>query len=62
MIHFKEADWDSVLSKVDINKDGHVSLTEFMTATYDKQKLLTEDNMKRAFEVFDQDGNGRVSK
>ena len=47
---------------IDSNRDGYIDFTEFLTAAFDKKKLLSEENLKRAFAVFDKDGDGTISK
>ena len=47
---------------IDSNNDGHIDFTEFLTAAFDKKKLLSEENLRRAFAVFDKDGDGSISK
>ena len=58
----EEPDVQKLLSSIDSNRDGTIDFTEFLTAAFDKKKLLTEENLKRAFAVFDKDGSGTVSK
>ncbi len=44
---------ESVFSEIDFNNDGTINFSEFITVTMEKEKLLTEDNLKRAFKMFD---------
>ena len=60
--NMEEPDVQKLLSSIDSNRDGTIDFTEFLTAAFDKKKLLTEENLKRAFAVFDKDGSGTVSK
>ena len=46
----------------DIDGDGQIDYTEFLTAAMDKTKLLTQANLKRAFNLLDTDGNGYASR
>ena len=59
---------DTVFSEVDFNNDGTINFSEFITVTLKKEKLLSEDMLKKAFEMFDlviffnnQDGNGFIT-
>ena len=40
---------------VDVNGDGHIDFTEFIGVTFDRQKLLTKQNIRKAFNLFDKD-------
>lgn len=44
---------ETVFSEVDFNNDGTINFSEFITVTIEKEKLLTEDNLKKAFKLFD---------
>ncbi len=43
------------------NNKGYIEYEEFLQATIDKKKLLSEKNLKQAFSQFDIDGNGGIS-
>jgi calcium-dependent protein kinase len=43
--YFKRTDWDEVLVSMDTDGDGRIDFTEFITAAYDRQKLLCRDNL-----------------
>ena len=51
----------AMMQQADTNNDGHVDYAEFITAAYDKQKLITSQSIDRAFKLFDQDGDGSIS-
>jgi Ca2+-binding EF-hand superfamily protein len=42
-----------ILEEVDFNNDGTISFSEFLTVTIKKEKLLSEEMLKRAFDLFD---------
>jgi len=44
---------EEVLLEVDFNNDGTISFSEFMTVTVKKEKLLSEEMLKKAFDLFD---------
>jgi calcium-dependent protein kinase len=56
------AELDQMIAKLDANRDGQVDFTEFVTAAYDRQKILNRDNIKIAFDLFDIDKNGFITK
>jgi Ca2+-binding EF-hand superfamily protein len=47
--------------EADVNGDGTIDYEEFLAATINVGKLEREDNLKRAFEHFDLDGNGQIT-
>ena len=51
-----------ILKAADTDGDGQIDYTEFLTAAFDKKKLLSQENLKRVFQTLDHDGNGYVSK
>lgn len=44
---------EEVFNEVDFNNDGTISFSEFMTVTVKKEKLLSEEMLKKAFDLFD---------
>ena len=44
---------DRILKAVDIDRNGHIDYTEFISATIDKRKLLSKERLKMAFDLFD---------
>lgn len=51
-----------LLAKADTNGSDTIEYTEFLAAALDKKKALKEDVIWEAFRIFDQDGNGRITK
>ena len=49
------------MRSADTSGDGKIDYTEFMTAAFKKQTLVQEENLKKAFEIFDSDGDGQIS-
>lgn len=41
--------------------DGVIDYTEFLTATSQLNKLLTAENMEKAFKEIDKDGSGTIT-
>lgn len=54
--------FDEILDTLDKNRNGVIDYTEFLTAAADKELLLTEENLRFAFNMFDIDKNGSISK
>ena len=49
-----------VFNNLDLDNSGEISYNEFLTAVIDSQKILTEDRLKKAFDMFDKDGSGTL--
>ena len=47
---------------MDVDGDGEIDFTEFISAAFDKKALLTKENIDAAFKTFDLDGNGVITK
>ncbi|CAI2359896.1 unnamed protein product [Moneuplotes crassus] len=58
---FLHEEIDQLLDNIDLNGNGVIDYSEFVTATSDYQKLCTEKNLKTAFDKFDLDGNGEIT-
>ena len=56
-----EIEVDRILANVDLDKNGHIDYSEFISATIDKRKLLSKERLKAAFGIFDRDDNGFIS-
>ncbi len=53
-------DVDRILQTCDSDGSGFVDYTEFLTATINWKKSLSEQKIEAAFEAFDEDHNGRI--
>jgi Ca2+-binding EF-hand superfamily protein len=38
---------------IDFNNDGHINFSEFVTVLIEKGRLLSEEMLKKAFNMFD---------
>ena len=52
---------DKILARVDANGSGEIDYSEWIVATINKEKLLSKDKLKAAFQLFDRDGSGAIS-
>ena len=52
---------DDLMKNIDNDNNGFIEIDEFIRATINKEKLLTEKNLKMAFDFFDRNKNGRIS-
>ena len=62
--HFNMAEGNvrKLLKAADINKDGKIDFSEFVAAACDKKKLLSDENLRAAFNALDTDGDGYLQK
>ena len=58
----KEDCYDEIMKQCDLNGDGKIDYMEFIQASIDHRALLNQENIKIAFDIFDSDKDGRISK
>ena len=56
-----EDEVDRIMRIADTDGSGEIDYSEWIVATTDKKKLLTDDKLRVAFSVFDKDGGGSIS-
>ena len=52
---------DNIFKEIDFNNDGSINFSEFLTVNIQREKLLSEETLDRAFKMFDLDGNGYIT-
>lgn len=57
-----EADLNKIIQEIDGDNDGWISYEEFLRVSINQEKLLDEKNLKLAFDRFDLDKDGKLSK
>ena len=57
----EDDEWDEILKAMDTNGDGKIDFNEFVAATFDRKKLISQANIKAVFDMFDQDRSGTIS-
>ncbi|OMJ70823.1 hypothetical protein SteCoe_31123 [Stentor coeruleus] len=50
-----------IMKEVDSDNSGYIDYTEFLKANIDTNKLLSDQNLKIAFSLFDSDCSGKIS-
>ena len=50
-----------IFDAVDVNHSGSIDYTEFIAATMNKQSAISKDSLRVAFNIFDKDGNGKIT-
>ena len=53
---------NGLLKNIDSDNNGYIGFEEFLIASINKEKILTEKNLKLAFNVFDRDKSGGISQ
>lgn len=61
MPEITEEEIDKILEIADADGSGEIDYSEWVVATIDKTKLLSDNKMKQAFSLFDKDGGGTIS-
>ena len=56
-----EEEVDRILKLADSDGSGEIDYSEWVVATMDKRKLLTDEKLQFAFSMFDRDGGGSIS-
>ena len=50
-----------IFQKIDFDKNGSISYTEFISALISKEIYFKETKLKQAFQLFDKDGDGKIT-
>ncbi|OMJ66818.1 hypothetical protein SteCoe_36202 [Stentor coeruleus] len=56
-----QAEVDRIMREVDSDNNGFIDYSEFLKGSLDSSKVLSLENLKLAFQMFDQDGSGTIS-
>ncbi|XVE56212.1 hypothetical protein DITRI_Ditri03aG0219700 [Diplodiscus trichospermus] len=57
-----ETEIKQLLDAADVNKNGTIDYIEFIAATMHRHRLEREDNIQKAFQFFDKDGSGYITR
>jgi calcium-dependent protein kinase len=52
---------DNIWTKIDLDGSGTIDYTEWSVGTINKANVITKQKLKKAFEMFDLDGSGKIS-
>ena len=56
-----EDEVDRILKIADADGSGEIDYSEWIVATTDKKRLLSNEKLEAAFNLFDKDGSGTIS-
>ncbi|KAK1555660.1 hypothetical protein Q3G72_029660 [Acer saccharum] len=57
-----EAEIKQLMDAADVDKNGSIDYTEFITATMHRHKLEKEEHLYKAFQYFDNDNSGFITR
>lgn len=57
-----EAEIKQLIDSADVDKNGTIDYNEFITATMHRHRLEKEENLYKAFQFFDRDGSGFITR
>lgn len=60
--YLSDIEMNKVIEEVDGDNDGYISYEEFLRVAINRKKLLEEKNLKLAFDRFDLDKDGKLSR
>jgi len=60
--YLSDIEMNKVIEEVDGDNDGYISYEEFLRVAINRKKLLEEKNLKLAFDRFDIDRDGKLSR
>ena len=58
----KEVDVHKMLAALDVNQNGRIEYNHFLAAALDKKNLLTDENIRGAFNLLDTQNQGYIEK
>ena len=53
---------EDIFKKIDTDNSGNIEYTEFISASIEKNVYMNEQKLRDAFNLFDTDKNGKISK
>merc|ERR1711976_127490 len=53
---------DRIFATIDVNNTGAIDFTEFLLATVNHRKLLSQEKLTQVFKMFDTDNSGTISR
>ena len=50
-----------IINKSDTNGDGYIDISEWYTIAISHRRILSDEQLNRAFKYFDADGCGKIT-
>jgi calcium-dependent protein kinase len=44
---------ENIMKNVDVDRNGYIEYSEFLVASLNKKELLSKENLKKSFQLFD---------
>ena len=60
-IKINKKELEKIINSIDFDGNGSIEYEEFIRVTLPKEQLLTDVNLKTAFDMFDLDNSGTIS-
>eukprot|EP00828_Plagiopyla_frontata_P020711 TRINITY_DN2654_c0_g1_i2.p2 TRINITY_DN2654_c0_g1~~TRINITY_DN2654_c0_g1_i2.p2 ORF type:complete len:152 (+),score=46.73 TRINITY_DN2654_c0_g1_i2:762-1217(+) len=51
---------EKIISEIDYNKSGKIDYSEFVVASINKEKFISNQKIFKAFQIFDKDNDGYI--
>ncbi len=61
-VQIEDEEVDKIFDAIDTDGSGAIDYSEFLMATMNESQLLSKENLKRAFKMFDKDNSGTISR
>jgi len=55
---YNDEDLDTLIKKIDLNNNGHIDYSEFVSATINRANILSQSKLEAAFNLFDVNKDG----
>jgi len=56
-----DSEFEEIIKRIDFNQNGVIEYSEFIAAASNMKQMMTEINLKQAFDLFDLDQNGQIT-
>ena len=57
-----ESEIESIINNIDYHENGQINYTEFLVATLEIKRILSDKKLKALFKQFDTDGTGNITR
>ncbi|EWS71123.1 calmodulin-domain kinase (macronuclear) [Tetrahymena thermophila SB210] len=60
--NISEEEVNKIFDQIDVNQSGFIDYTEFITAVIDDSVFIEDEKLRKAFSLFDKDGDGYITQ